>query len=223
MWPAEAWRSVAGGSFHPGQSLATAKPRLFTPAGIGISIGKVALYVAGGGFHPEHSLPVVLDVGCNRPELVQDKFYLVGCQLAVACCARCACQTDSRSHAAGCGTSSTWWVAQLTSAVELHTLLTEAPEDRPPTACRTALPTRVLQSARDPLEAYQLSPHCAAGRAAASPGGRRILRRHRRVCKGGQGAVAARAASGAAGRRGPRWVEHTFAAADVGWPKAALR
>ncbi|PRW33894.1 NADP-dependent malate dehydrogenase [Chlorella sorokiniana] len=44
--------------------------------GIGISIGKVALYVAGGGFHPEHSLPVVLDVGCNRPELVGDKFYL---------------------------------------------------------------------------------------------------------------------------------------------------
>lgn len=47
-------------------------------AGIGISIGKVALYVAGGGFHPEHSLPVVLDVGCNRAELVEDKFYLVG-------------------------------------------------------------------------------------------------------------------------------------------------
>lgn len=34
-------------------------------------------YVAGGGFHPEHSLPVVLDVGCNRQELLEDKFYLV--------------------------------------------------------------------------------------------------------------------------------------------------
>jgi hypothetical protein len=45
--------------------------------GIGISIGKVALYVAGGGFHPEHSLPVVLDVGCNRQELLEDKFYMV--------------------------------------------------------------------------------------------------------------------------------------------------
>ncbi|GAB4813553.1 hypothetical protein N2152v2_000599 [Parachlorella kessleri] len=44
--------------------------------GIGISIGKVALYVAGGGFHPEHSLPVVLDVGCGRQELLDDKFYL---------------------------------------------------------------------------------------------------------------------------------------------------
>ncbi|EFN55561.1 hypothetical protein CHLNCDRAFT_35453 [Chlorella variabilis] len=44
--------------------------------GIGISIGKVALYVGGGGFHPEHSLPVVLDVGCNRKEMVQDAFYM---------------------------------------------------------------------------------------------------------------------------------------------------
>ncbi|KAL4436957.1 hypothetical protein ABPG75_004096 [Micractinium tetrahymenae] len=44
--------------------------------GIGISIGKVALYVAGGGFHPEHSLPIVLDVGCNRKELVEDPFYM---------------------------------------------------------------------------------------------------------------------------------------------------
>lgn len=33
--------------------------------------------VGGGGFHPEHSLPVVLDVGCNRKEMVQDAFYMV--------------------------------------------------------------------------------------------------------------------------------------------------
>ncbi len=44
--------------------------------GLGISIGKVALYVAGAGFHPEHSLPVVLDLGTNNQELLNDKFYL---------------------------------------------------------------------------------------------------------------------------------------------------
>ncbi|KAK2079325.1 hypothetical protein QBZ16_003016 [Prototheca wickerhamii] len=44
--------------------------------GIGISIGKIALYVAAVGFHPEHSLPVVLDLGCNRKELREDALYL---------------------------------------------------------------------------------------------------------------------------------------------------
>ncbi|KAL4430559.1 hypothetical protein ABPG77_005799 [Micractinium sp. CCAP 211/92] len=44
--------------------------------GMGISIGKIALYVGGGGFHPEHSLPIVLDVGCNRKELLEDRFYM---------------------------------------------------------------------------------------------------------------------------------------------------
>lgn len=44
--------------------------------GLGISIGKVALYVAGAGFHPEHSLPVVLDLGTNNAQLLEDKFYL---------------------------------------------------------------------------------------------------------------------------------------------------
>mmetsp|Transcript_11999 Transcript_11999/g.28457 ORF Transcript_11999/g.28457 Transcript_11999/m.28457 type:complete len:586 (+) Transcript_11999:210-1967(+) len=44
--------------------------------GMGISIGKIALYVAGGGFAPENSLPIVLDCGTDREELLQDKFYL---------------------------------------------------------------------------------------------------------------------------------------------------
>jgi len=44
--------------------------------GMGISIGKIALYVAGGGFAPENSLPMVIDCGTDREELLKDKFYL---------------------------------------------------------------------------------------------------------------------------------------------------
>lgn len=79
-FPLEKWRCTwpAAASTLPSDTLHICLfVALILSAGIGISIGKVALYVAGGGFHPEHSLPVVLDVGCNRPELVEDKFYLV--------------------------------------------------------------------------------------------------------------------------------------------------
>lgn len=33
--------------------------------GVGISMGKISLYVAAGGFHPLRVLPAVLDVGTN--------------------------------------------------------------------------------------------------------------------------------------------------------------
>merc|ERR1719220_2567810 len=44
--------------------------------GLGISIGKLDLYVAAGGFHPRRVLPVVLDLGTNNEKLLQDKRYL---------------------------------------------------------------------------------------------------------------------------------------------------
>ena len=44
--------------------------------GLGISIGKLDLYVAAGGFHPRRVLPVVLDVGTNNQKLINDPNYL---------------------------------------------------------------------------------------------------------------------------------------------------
>ena len=44
--------------------------------GIGISIGKLALYTLGAGIHPTLTLPVVLDVGTDDERLLRDPLYL---------------------------------------------------------------------------------------------------------------------------------------------------
>lgn len=44
--------------------------------GVGITLGKLDLYIAGGGVDPNRVLPVVLDTGCNRKELREHADYL---------------------------------------------------------------------------------------------------------------------------------------------------
>ena len=44
--------------------------------GLAIPIGKLALYTVGGGVSPFHTMPVSLDVGTDREDLLMDELYL---------------------------------------------------------------------------------------------------------------------------------------------------
>ncbi|KAK9916262.1 hypothetical protein WJX75_000644 [Coccomyxa subellipsoidea] len=44
--------------------------------GMGIPVGKATVHTAAGGIHPRYTLPITIDVGCNRRSIREDPFYV---------------------------------------------------------------------------------------------------------------------------------------------------
>ncbi len=77
----ESFRNLGAGSDDVDLIVATDGERIlgigdWGVGGVDISIGKLAVYTAAAGIHPARVIPVVLDVGTDRRELLDDPQYL---------------------------------------------------------------------------------------------------------------------------------------------------
>ncbi len=61
-----------------------------------MNAGKAAVHTTAGGIHPRYTLPITLDVGCNRKSIREDPFYIGLRQVHICCTLSSACDVVSR-------------------------------------------------------------------------------------------------------------------------------